>query len=78
MKLKTRIQEARDLLRDIETDLAQVAALEGARNPETSARYLEHISCVTLHELREHINELLAHYEWQAQKRRKALRKAAL
>lgn len=77
MTIKQRIAEACGLCRDIELDLSQVRALQGARNPESSAGYLDHISCVTLHELREHVNKLLAHYDSQALKRRKAETKAA-
>lgn len=72
MRLADRIREARGLCRDIATDLEVVENLRGAYNPETSAGYLEHISVVTLHELCEHVNELLAHYERQCHKRRKA------
>lgn len=76
MKLAARIAEARGLSRDIQMDLSRVEELCGARNPEESANYLNHISCVTLHELREHVNELLDHYMREVEKRLKAEKKA--
>lgn len=67
--IKERLDEARGLLRDMESDLNQLDSLNGARNPERSAEILDNLLFNLIHEYRYHLTHLSGHYERQLRKK---------